>query len=1409
MVSGYEVRRGGQGFSTRTPKKGDVITKIVRRGRGKKSKKSSPTITTKVQGSTVFIDGKGFTIKPENQLSFIQKRGGSINSSQRQAIQKNILKRQQETARKIAQEAEIQRINQKAAIREKAKSAALRKQLTSQHAQKIVKDFINRQTGEKERHETLINRRTGERIFTRTNLATGVSTTKVFKKVGGRIRQTGGLTEQRHTKKTIDELQKSLPFGDKVIFNKVTNEILGIQSNILKKSIPYTEKGLEFYQNSLNRIQGSFSKSSIDKTKEELNVLRKQLNKIKQTRFNKIQEVKDWRTGELKKINNLNISAHAKKSLKNKVENESNSKIKKIKLKLDPKGIELQGKVLGKLGKSIALSYVKSGKDVVKLAGKGAEEIFNFGGDIVNSPKTRRDIVKVVKSIPKYTYLTGKVIFNIGEVIGGNSEERKKFAQIASANWKNLSDITKDSRDEIAHLVRTSPAEAILIVGSEILIMKGTGKAFKIVNKVNKKALGGIVKIGGKTISKSAYLTRAIKKAGTPVRIVKKARSKTVKIIKIKKDKIFARSKFQKLTPKGIKLRAAKLKRKVAGSKRVTRITAERKKVATRRKREITRAKRFFPEDRIIKGVKVSKREFKSYKVAEKMFDSFKKLRKFITDVKAGVGKGSTERISKGILSPSEIKLLSGLRGVPKELLKNVKKIDVTIFTTPLRFKVPTIVRDVTLKKGKFIRWRFAHVEQKLFHNTVSYGLINAKGKVMGSVSFSTISKKSLVNFKTGGLSPRFRNVRNAIRFGTDKSIIFSRQHGKQYVRSLSKSLDRRIKPTLDEFISKFKSKTIKDPIKAINVINLGKVKATRLITKKVTKASRFKSVKKKFKRGQEVSRELLLEKKIPAITKSVKKNLKIGAKRDIEKLQVQIERLNDKILKMRKQVRSGIDIDAKKFKIIADPLLRKRWKLQGKLDTILRRKDIYKSKAGAKIKVTSKTLKYIRIPKEKIKLTSIKKLERATPDITLDKLERLLDSKIKIPKTQKIKLLEKQIKFIEKQKRIISQSFNINVLGADRNKVFRTSQKKIGALERRQANLRINIINEEIKLGIRKLQFMKPLKVNKVIKSSPKQKLKLLESVLKKKKTTTRRITTGQARAAASIPKRIKFNKRIEGIRELKKIKNMQKIARQKLLRKGLSKFKRASLLSIIKALDILSKNLTKSITKSEFGKIKANIQKNAKITKKITEKITIPPIIPPIIRPRGGIRPPPSPPPKKPIIAFKLPKTIKKTKKLKRPITGYSIQIKKRGKYVKMKAPLFKLQDAKDVLAYNVDQTLARSARIVPEGKTKVIAILKPGVKQTFKRNRKKFRGYKIKQGKKKQLVRSYIEKRKYFQDTPLERAQTRVLRKKLKKKTTIKRRIVVKRPVKRKLTTIQKRVLINRLKKARAVRMRDLKK
>ena len=104
ISGGYEVLRGGQGFSTQTLQKGDVVTKRIWGGGGSSKKitpKPEPKVT--ISGNTVMIDGVGYTVRQQDQASFIQKQTGGYGQSSQIAI----AKAEEEAKRIAAQKAAI------------------------------------------------------------------------------------------------------------------------------------------------------------------------------------------------------------------------------------------------------------------------------------------------------------------------------------------------------------------------------------------------------------------------------------------------------------------------------------------------------------------------------------------------------------------------------------------------------------------------------------------------------------------------------------------------------------------------------------------------------------------------------------------------------------------------------------------------------------------------------------------------------------------------------------------------------------------------------------------------------------------------------------------------------------------------------------------------------------------------------------------------------------------------------------------------------------------------------------------------------------------------------------------------------------------------------------------------------
>ncbi|MFW6129909.1 MAG: hypothetical protein ACOC56_01920 [Atribacterota bacterium] len=185
------------------------------------------------------------------------------------------------------------------------------------------------------------------------------------------------------------------------------------------------------------------------------------------------------------------------------------------------------------------------------------------------------------------------------------------------------------------------------------------------------------------------------------------------------------------------------------------------------------------------------------------------------------------------------------------------------------------------------------------------------------------------------------------------------------------------------------------------------------------------------------------------------------------------------------------------------------------------------------------------------------------------------------------------------------------------------------------------------------------------------------------------------------------------------------------------------------------------------------------------------------------------PGKPPSKPPRKYKS-KDFNK-KKLPSKRLGYYVVVKRGGKKVKLNPKPLVKEDAKDFLAYRIDKGLSRTAYFVPTGKTKEVIQLPRGIKGYFNRNKKKFRGYKIRRGSKKGIQRGYIEKKKYVGDTKSEIRQLQKSKGKSKRKSKSKKsnKKSKSNKKKRKISPAQRKVLLKRLEKARRAKRRKNKK
>lgn len=192
---------------------------------------------------------------------------------------------------------------------------------------------------------------------------------------------------------------------------------------------------------------------------------------------------------------------------------------------------------------------------------------------------------------------------------------------------------------------------------------------------------------------------------------------------------------------------------------------------------------------------------------------------------------------------------------------------------------------------------------------------------------------------------------------------------------------------------------------------------------------------------------------------------------------------------------------------------------------------------------------------------------------------------------------------------------------------------------------------------------------------------------------------------------------------------------------------------------------------------------------------------------RPGRPGRPRPNPR-KKPPVTLRIPKGFSR-KNLSSAQDTFYVITRKRGKIVKLYPKPLVMKDARDFLAYSIDNNLTKTAWFVPLGRTRMVIRPPKKIEGYFSKVSHKLRPYRIRFGKKKNLLNGFIEKRKFFIDTQGERRQARRTnnnRRMINRRTIINRRIIRRR---RTITPTQRRILIQRLRLARAARMRNLRR
>ena len=275
---------------------------------------------------------------------------------------------------------------------------------------------------------------------------------------------------------------------------------------------------------------------------------------------------------------------------------------------------------------------------------------------------------------------------------------------------------------------------------------------------------------------------------------------------------------------------------------------------------------------------------------------------------------------------------------------------------------------------------------------------------------------------------------------------------------------------------------------------------------------------------------------------------------------------------------------------------------------------------------------------------------------------------------------------------------------------------------------------------------------------------------------------------------------------KELKKLrKNLKKetgfrasITRDRISRKRVSV--KRKLISGVSRLKKPKKRIDRKITdlRATARKVIGRPTPTPRPTRGPPQRIRAPPRRPPTAPPRGPPRRPPRRPPigppLKPIIK---PSKRKRRKKVPGARQGFDVEGKSKKKFIKINRKPLSKKDAKNRLAFALDNTTSKTGKIIPKGKIKKLDTVTKREKGFFRKNKRKFREFRIKKGKKIKTPNKFIERRRFGIDTKGEKKQLALARFARQQGFIGKRKVS------------QREVMLKNLAKARAVRATNLRR
>lgn len=835
---------------------------------------------------------------------------------------------------------------------------------------------------------------------------------------------------------------------------------------------------------------------------------------------------------------------------------------------------------------------------------------------------------------------------------------------------------------------------------------------------------------------------------------------------------------------------------------------------------KIPKNKKIFVPKNNIKGIKVSKQEFKSFQEGMKELNKQKAYNKIATSLKKTKTAFRSEQITGKSLTSKEKSLLAGLKGTPKSTLSKVKAVDTTVLVSELKTNVPTLTR---IGSGKTAIWKFTLTPKTLYQNTISYGLIGKSGKHLGSVTLSSLSSKPITKFKS---------ISAALKYGKGKQVLFSQLHGKSYVSSTANKLDKRLKQNFSEFISRVKStekiSTLMDT-KNFGVDLKMKITEFKVITKKVLGKGK---AKQKFTEGQEIARGKAKARTTKEIIKDTQKKgvITISKKKEIlkgfrvEKIKrikadVGTKKLSNilKNTKNRATIKSKaitnfegqIKTLKKKSNIIRNNYRKDYAKIQAKIIKSKNKNEIIKLKKKLDNEFF-KTQNAIGKIEKQINIINSKIIDEEVR-LGIRKLEFM--RKIKVSKVKKMTFKEKEafLKKIAKEEKVTKTVNRKELL----EKLSKQAKVRLQEIERQK-----KLLEEFPKTKISRSDFLKRLQkshstrikaensIKKALKKVPtKSRKEILVEIQKKypmteskrklidkvsKEITNQRKSLKLALAAESVTPKIAIRGRIVGFKALQKEAAKAALVRSILAkiiaRAGfatLSKTAQARLLANLKALTAIVKKATDSITATKQLSQTATKQVTKKVNETVTRTtndiVTILPTIPTEIiteKEKTKLR--------LKIPKFKIKRIIKE--KARKPEEVYDVYIRIKGKMVKTNKLPLSDSDSKDRLAYLVDNSTNVTAKRIKAGKATKLGKITSKEKGAFKKA--KLRNYKIVKGKRVSLKNTYIERKgKPRINTRGEKqglsaakvlAQLKPKKKTVKKKTKVRQRVVKRKKI-----------------------------